>query len=211
MAASTRFIELRKRLRELRLHMLPKRFSATGAYSDRELDRARGYRLLAHAEIEAFLEDITFQAARRSVSSWQTSKKVSDSLFCLVAHYHQGFGIEGTDETAPFPASSRLKVKEAVKEVVDVAMLQYRKIHADNHGVREENLYRLVIPIGVRKGDLDPLWVTNLSEFGKRRGEVAHKTVKVQQQLDPKSEFDAVDGLLEGLKNLDKLIGQLSP
>ena len=38
--------------------MLPEKFSPTGDYSDRQLDRARGFRLLAHAEIEAFLEDI---------------------------------------------------------------------------------------------------------------------------------------------------------
>lgn len=190
--------------------MLPSKFSPTGDYSDRQLDRVRGYRLLAHAEIEAFVEDITFEAAQKSVSKWINTKKVSNSLFCLMAHYHRGFGVEGDEETVPFPASSRPKVKEAIKELVDLAMLQYHKIQADNNGVREKNLYRLILPVGVCKDELDPLWITNLNEFSKRRGDVAHKAVKAQQQIDPRSELEIVKDLLIGLKLLDKLVSELS-
>jgi hypothetical protein len=42
------------------------------------------------------------------------------------------------------------------------------------------------------------------------RGDVAHKSVKAQQQIDPKTEFDRVDALLPGLKTLDELIFDLS-
>src|SRR5437763_1965954 len=103
MPASARFKELKKRLRELRMHMLPATFSPTGDYSDRQLDRARGYRLLAHAEIEAFIEDVTFDAAKKSVSGWDKTKQVSDCLFCLIVNYHHGFKIDGVDEEPPFP------------------------------------------------------------------------------------------------------------
>lgn len=210
MPRSGRFRELEQRLRELRKHMLPHKFSPTGDYGDRQLDRARGYRLLVHAEIEAFIEDVTFDAAKRGVSEWSKTKKVSDSLFCLVTHYHHGFTAEGFDEEPPFPPSSRPKVKDSIKDVVDIAIRQYRKIHDDNHGVKEENLCRLVLPVGVRKDELDQLWITNLSEFGKRRGDVAHKTIKAQQQIDPKSELQVVRDLLAGLKLLDELITNLS-
>ena len=44
MSVSARFKQLRTRLAELREHLLPKSFSLTGDYTDRELDRARGYR-----------------------------------------------------------------------------------------------------------------------------------------------------------------------
>ena len=206
MPTSARFKELKKRLGNLRAHMLPAKFSPTGDYSDRQLDRARGYRLLVHAEIEAYLEDVTFEAAKTGVSEWDKTKKVSDCLFCLITSYHCGFKVEGLDEEPPFPPSSRPSAYEEIKEVVNVAMIQYRKVHADNNGIREKNLLRLILPVGIRKADLDPLWVTNLDEFGKRRGDVAHKAVKVLQQIDPQSELQTVEGLLVGLKKLDELI-----
>src|SRR3546814_13221 len=101
MARSTRFIELKRRLRALRDNMLPAKFSPTGDYSARQLDRTRGYRLLAHAEIEAFIEDVCFEAARTSISNWSKTKNVTDALFCLMAHYHNGFAIPSLDEEPP--------------------------------------------------------------------------------------------------------------
>ncbi len=189
--------------------MLPAKFSATGVYRPRELDRARGFRLLAHAEIEAFIEDITFEIAKQSVSNWVNHRVATESLFCLMAHYHSGFAIDAEDQPT-FPDTSRSKVKEAIQEVVTVALKQYRSIHDHNHGVREENLYRLILPVGIRKDDLDPLWITNLNEFGKGRGDVAHRAVKVQQQIDPRHEWQVVGNLVEGLKHLDELIASLA-
>lgn len=209
MARSARFKELQRRLRELRRHMLPANFSATGEYSPRELDRARGFRLLAHAEIEAFLEDVTFDAAKRSVSAWSRDRTTGDTLFCLIAHYHHGFAVDPL-EAPPFPDSSRPKMKESIKELVDVAMKQYKSIHINNNGVKEDNIVRLILPIGIRKDDLDPLWITNLNEFGKQRGDLAHSTAKAQQQIDPKSEWQVVEDLVLGLRKLDELISDLS-
>jgi hypothetical protein len=189
--------------------MLPAAFSATGVYSARELDRARGFRLLAHAEIEAFIEDVTFEKAKASVSNWDNHQVTSETLFCLLAHYHQGFATDA-DKSPPFPETSRLKVKEAIKEAVTAALKQYRVLQDNNHGVREENLLRLVLPVGVRRDDLDPLWITNLNEFGKKRGDAAHRAVGVQQQIDPRTEWEVVAGVVVGLKKLDELIGALT-
>lgn len=210
MPRSTRFKELQQRLRQLREHMLPGKFSPIGNYSERQLDRTRGYRLLVHAEIEAFIEDITFEAAKKGVSQWTNTKKVSDTLFCLVVHYHHGFAIEGSEEEPAFSAETRPKVKNAIKDVVEIAMRQYRTIHDKNHGIKEVDLCRLVLPVGVRKDELDQLWLTNLDEFGKRRGDVAHKAIKAQQQIDPKSELQVVEDLVKGLRELDELIAKLS-
>lgn len=189
--------------------MLPANFSPTGDYSERELDRARGFRLLAHAEIEAFLEDACFETARASVAAWDRDRTTSNTLFCLIAHYHHGFAADELEQP-PFPDTSRQKVKEAIKEVVTAAMKQYRSIHDNNHGVREDNLTRLILPIGVQKDALDPLWITNLNEFGKQRGDVAHRASRVQQQIDPRTEWQVITNLLVGLQKLDELIGELA-
>lgn len=203
MAKSPRFMELRRRLADLRRHMLPANFSPTGDYSDRQLDRARGYRLLAHAEIEAFIEDITLATAKAAVSDWSNSKKPSNVILCLLAHYHDGYNT-GSGEV--FPVTSRPKTKEAIKEIVQVALKQYVALHDQNHGIREDNFNKLVLPMGIRRDELDPTWLTDLDQFGKRRGDVAHKAVKAQQQIDPRAELQDVNKLLIGLELLDSLI-----
>lgn len=46
---------------------------------------------------------------------------------------------------------------------------------------------------------------TRRRNIGKRPGDVAHKTVKAQQQIGPKSELQIVDALLIGLEKLGGL------
>ena len=75
MAHSARFRELRARIRELRKHFLPRRFDDTGSYSARQFDRARAFRLLAHAEIESYLEDVAFDAANNAFRVWIDSQR----------------------------------------------------------------------------------------------------------------------------------------
>lgn len=186
--------------------MLPGTFSPTGDYSERQLDRARGFRLLAHAEIEAFIEDITLSAAKSAVAEWVKNRKPSEVILCLLAHYHDGYDTGAGEQ---FAATSRPKTKEAIGEIVQVALVQYIALHDQNHGIRESNFNKLVLPIGIRRDDLDPTWLTNLDQYGKRRGDVAHKTVKAHQQIDPRAEFQDVRDLLTGLELLDSLVLKL--
>jgi hypothetical protein len=163
--------------------------------------------MLAHAEIEAFLEDLGFEKAKSVVDDWRRTKRTTDALFCLVAHYHSGFEVADEEGLPPkFEVSSRKRVKDQIEEVADRALNQYGAIVSQNHGVREENLLRIILPIGIRRSDLDPTWVTDLQEFGKRRGTVAHKAVSAHRNIDPQQEWSDVKKLLEGLKKLDGLV-----
>jgi len=209
MPASLRFRELCKRLHELRRHFLPLNFSPTGTYNDRVRDRARGYRLLAHAEIEAFIEDIAKNALVAQTSSWKKTRKATTLIVSFLASYHAGFS-SCEDDPTTLPVTSRPLVKERVDEAIDKAMTQYMHRLADNHGVRLDNLRRLLLPIGVELVALDQTWLTNIDEFGKRRGEVAHKAVGVQQAIDPQTEYQQVQALIDGLKELDGIVARLA-
>jgi len=86
MSNSSEFRYLRKRLRELRLRFLPRKFSPTGDYSDLQYDRARAYRLLSHAEIESYFEELALKTAVSAFEEWETSQVLSRPILGMLAY-----------------------------------------------------------------------------------------------------------------------------
>lgn len=211
MSLSKRFKEMRDRLRELRMHMLPEKFSLTGDYTERQLDRARGYRLLVHAEIESYLEDVVKQASINGISKWKNNNKPSVMLISFLASFHSNWdAVEefGTEQINRSPKPRN--IGEKVNEIINLAQIQYINIIKNNHGVREKNLKSLICPIGIEMDDLDQTWISNLDSFGSLRGEVAHNTKKTTAQINPSDEHERVKALLIGLRDLDSKIFLLS-
>lgn len=208
MPNSNRYRQLTGRLTKLRKHFLPKVFSPTGVYSDRQLDFARAYRLLAHAEFESFVEDIVWGAAVKKVSSWKNQRKSSDLIVCFLSCYHTDWNNEVDEEVTAIqsPKEHIKAAKESAETVIDRAMNQFRSLVDKNHGVREASIKKIVIPVGVRWSELDQTWLNTVDTFGKLRGEVAHKAIGVQQQIDPQTEHQNVQILIVGFKTLDELI-----
>src|SRR5690242_16726393 len=91
-ARSTRYRALLPRLSELRGHLLPAKFDPTSPYSDRQYDRVRGYRLLAHAEIEACIEDLVRDTVIAAWTGWSTDARPRTCLMALVAYYEGDLG-----------------------------------------------------------------------------------------------------------------------
>lgn len=205
MPKSDLFRELLARLTELRKHFLPSKFSPTGTYRERNYDRARAYRLLVHAEIEHYLERIAERAVLDCIKNWRADKTASDIIICLLASYHSGWG-DDSENSEALPITSKNNIKAGVDKVIQNTLDQYMHILRTNHGIREENLKNIFIPIGIRFVDLDPTWLIDITSFGKDRGEVAHRSNKAQQAIDPKTEYERVKVLIIGLGELDQLV-----
>lgn len=207
MANSVRFEEMSTRLTELHRHLLPTVFSATGEYSDEELDRARGYRLLVHAEIEAYLEDISRAVVTNAIRLWKHDKQPTFSIIAFLASYHSGWSVgdDVNNEEIVKLARSR-SIKDSIDEIIDLAQIQFIKKLNNNHGVREKNLKSLMLPTGVDIDDIDSTWITNLDDFGKLRGDLAHKTKSATDEINPMDEYTRVKSLLKGLQDLDQCI-----
>ncbi|MFO7578984.1 MAG: HEPN domain-containing protein [Nitrosomonas halophila] len=205
-----RFREMQARLTELRHHMLPAKFSSTGDYNDRQLDRTRGYRVLVHAEIESYLEDIAREAVTLAIQEWKSNRKPSTILLAFLAAYHSGWNTndERENEDIVRLAKARSRVKDSINEAIDVAQKQYITSVRDNHGVKEKNFKRLIIPLGIEIDELDGTWLTNLDNFGASRGDTAHKTKRATGQINPEDEYKTVKRLVKGLKELDEKILQ---
>lgn len=210
MAVSDRFKELSSRVGELRKHMLPRKFSPTGNYNDRELDRARGYRLLVHAEFESYLEDISKDVVTKAISKWKNDKTPSTILIAFLALYHSSWNVndEVTNNEIIEIAKSR-KNKDSVEKIIDLAQSQFSQKVRDIHGIKEKNFKTLILPTGIDLCDIDGTWLTNLDNFGKLRGEVAHNTKRATGQINPQDEHNRVKLLLIGLEQLDRQISEI--
>jgi hypothetical protein len=202
--ATARYRELERRLKKLRTRFLPKAFSPTGSYTDRVLDHARGYRLLVHAEIEAYLEERAQKIVNDSVKFFQVDGRPRHVLMNLLSFHLIQEQISGQQLKDIYAKKARY-----CDSTLSKAQTAYNHVIATNHGIREYNLLQILLPLGIEAAKIDSAWLSTLDTFGIRRGEVAHKSIKTHQLINPQDEFNTAQILLKGLKDLDDELGKL--
>lgn len=201
MARSARYRALLPRLTELRRHLLPVRFDPTLPYSNRQVDRIRGYRLLAHAEFEACIEDLVRSTVDAAWTGWQMDGKPRTALIALVAYYEGDLG--GPPDTLT-PAQQSKKALVHLADRIDKARNYHvNQVVRRNDGIRERNLLALLLPVGVLERDLDKTWLATIDSFGGLRGDTAHQSGRAQQLPDPQQELQSVQAIAVGLGKLD--------
>ena len=199
MANSTRYRKLRARIGELRRHFLPSRFDATGDYSARQFDRARAFRLLAHAEIECFLEDVAFDTANEAFQAWKKRGIITRPLVAMVAYAEENLGPVPERKTGN---DFDIRMRRSLN-----GFNSYAK--SRNHGIRERDVLKLLLPVGIDEQDIDSTWLATTSSFGSTRGDTAHRSNQVDQPPDPRNELSIVTQILEGLADIDERLLKL--
>jgi hypothetical protein len=148
---------------------LPALPSPTGDYTEEELDHARGYRLLVHAEIEAFLEDRCKSIANATLKNFRAGGRPSYTLLNLIAfHFVQ------SSLTESFVKDVFASNKKHCQDAATQATSTYNWVLTKNNGIREKNFLRMVLPLGIAPIDIDSAWLSTIDSFGVNRGEVAH-------------------------------------
>lgn len=207
MALSPEYLGLCKRIAELRRNLLPAAFDPLGNYAPDVLDNARGFVALAHAEIEAFLEERCLIVAKESVSRWMASRASSRVTFALFAICYTGWTeIGGRADDLP-----KLTDEQKVEARLGTALKQYQHVVDNNHGIKEDNLKKLLVPLSIRLvGDLDMTWLNNMSSFGTDRGRIVHQRWSANQPPDPKGALRTLwKEIVPGLRHLDKVLTAL--
>jgi hypothetical protein len=175
-------VQLKSRIEQLEVHLLPS-IDPTGTYSEKDNDLVRGFCLLSHAEIEAYLEDITIENVTRAYIKWDNNKTDISPIIFHLAY------------------SLRSEKKEPPYSMVVLSYLQLKKTIEKNHGIKEDNINNFFRPIGFQ---MDETLKTTLNEFGKARGEIAHTSFQTQQPLDPLTEKNSVGQIVLSLKVFDE-------
>lgn len=214
---SQRFQQLSCRIAELRSHLLPAEFSEVGEYAedaDQVTVRGLSYRVLAHAEIEAYFEDRVVEIAKEAIKAWKEARHLSRTLLYMVAF--SGREMRRPPESLTSPTENKAKewptLLDPSQRLRDCVTCYVQAVQMENHGIREHNLLSMLLPVGVDCSDLDPVFITDLDSFGARRGEAAHTSsnlAQVRQGVNPKDEHARVEGLLKGLEPIDDILNNL--
>ncbi|MGW4273789.1 HEPN domain-containing protein [Streptomyces seoulensis] len=199
--ASSRFQELEKRIGELRQCFLPKDFDPTGLYDDAVYEHTRAFRVLAHAEFESFIEDRVVEVIDEAVSDWKAGGFISLSLLAAVAYRESVSPIasslsEATARPARYPTLEG-RVDAARSDI-------HRYARNQNHGIKEKNLLRLLLPVGIQESDMNSAWVSATESWATARGDAAHKGAKMQVRPDPQNELKTVGIVLDGFRDVDE-------
>lgn len=205
---SEHYRELVSSLDELREHLLPQEFDAGGDYPDKVFTGVVAFRLLSHAAIEDYLEARVIEIAIRASSHSNSTGDISLPAAHLASFNDMKFGSPPASLAPPRPNQNAGWPEriDLVARVVKSSSLFVKFAQKDNHGVKEKNLMMLLIPVGLKHSDIDPLLVSELDNFGERRGDFAHSSASkhVRNSPNPEDELNNVLGLLVMLEDLDE-------
>lgn len=211
MPKSARFRILTKELNRLKKQFIPK-IKPGGSYSNRQLALTLAYRVLVHAEIEAYFEDRVWEVVLNAKNNWDSQGKTCRILICLLAFSGQMMEVP-PDTLSPTKGSKKmLEVKIKINKKIDSAIESFKRVIDHNHGIKEANILALLLPIGINSDDLDPAWLSTMNTFGEERGVVAHTsaTSTTIQAPDPANELDRVEQIIvPELCKVDELINKL--
>jgi hypothetical protein len=196
--ASRTFRTLELRINKLKKHFLPKKTSLTGDYSLRQTDLMRGFRLLAHAEMESYLEERATAVAAAAVARYHNTAEPDEVILHLVAFYTNKSDLSEGEFKRIYD-----NMQNHPRAVLGKASKTFARRVGTNHGIREYNILQLLLPVGFDVNDIDATWLASMNSFGLSRGAVAHGTYKAQQTIDPVAERKTVDDLLKGMEKID--------
>lgn len=195
---------MRKAITKSRHALLPGKFDPTGTYRspDKVHYRALSFRIMVHAEIEAYLEDRSHEVLNAAWTHWKATRVPSETVICLLGY---------SDVTLKLPPDSlgggQNKLSyESIETPLQKAYSVWLTNSRENHGIKEANVLALVLPLGIEHTKLDTTLLNDLSSYGSARGLVAHTSnYTITQYADPRNEFNTATKLATALEKLDEL------
>lgn len=192
-----KYIGLQNRLKKLRSVYLPKTFSPTGSYSDTVYEKVCAYKVLAHAEMEYYFEEIALSIAKKAYLKWQSSNKASTPLLSLVAYYDGHF-------PSPPDLHDGNNSEKDIDWRINTSYTSYNKqIRSSNHGIKETNILSIFLPIGIKISDIDEGLLLSLNNFGIERGLIAHST-RASTLQSPNDALTAVNNIMTYIDAFDQ-------
>jgi hypothetical protein len=200
-----------KRLRELdtqcwlfRRKYLPRKFSNTGNYTNEQYRDAAIFRLLVHAELETYFEQLALEILGKALHNINngTTCKAGAALVSLYSSDKMHGMPTQKDEMRPssFLVRTQLACANDLRRKVDT-----------NRGVKSYNILQMFIPLGMDETAIDEQLLVDLNTLASKRGDVAHHAMHDLKSLpDPKEEMELTKRIVKSLVSFEKLVANLT-
>ena len=193
--ASRRYNKLVYRITSIERNLLPP-IKILGNYTKKESDLIRSYILLAHAEVESYLEDIAKEKAKSALDKWNGSRKKSNCLLSLMTFMGGEINWSSANNNTKYELATRL----------NRTVVHYIATLDKNHGIKSNNVLNILLPLGIEINEFDQAWLATMDSFGSFRGELAHTTHSTQAQIDLVTERNRINNqILPELDVIDTL------
>lgn len=199
MAKSRRLNQLLSRIAFLENNILPAE-RIDGNYTKKESDLIKSYLLLVHAEIESYFEDRVMEKVDSAFSKWTLTRKRSTCLKSVLAFSGNDLSYEHIRKSDSNDIEFRM----------NKAVNHFKSIINKNNGVKQNDILKLFIPVGIELNELDGTWLNVMESFGSTRGNIAHNSLRVHIQIDRNTEKNRINNqIIPEIERLDELIKKL--
>ena len=198
-----RITDLKNNIIKIESSFLPPQ-NPMGTYNEQEALSINAYISLVHSEIENYLESEVLQVCDLSVNQYNstgTINKVILGLLCFT-----GLPSIETPDLKNCQKIEDYKIDNRVKKARD---LFYNKVKTRNNGIKEKDILSLLLPIGYSLDSLDDLFLAEMNDFGKQRGEIAHTSninIVTNNQIDPYSTKTRINEIIAQLEIIENNI-----
>lgn len=189
MPGSVLLKDLQKRVDSLKQGLL--NFESTDSLIPENQDKLKSFKILVHAEIEYYIENMVREVLSFIEKQWREKKKIHPSLLYLILFSSAKF--EGEKVLADLTNENR----------INKIIISFKDRIFNNNGIKEKDLMKLLVPLGINFKELDSTWLSTIDSYCKSRGDIAHQSYSVYAQLDRDTEKKNVDHIIEGIKKLD--------
>lgn len=201
------FENLKKQLDNARYNFIPEIKKDFSEYSEKELHHVFAYCIICHAEIENYIETVIREKIQSNIKILKSGKGRYKFGINVLCWYVFNCAVSETDKSLQKIKDKYEDIfKSPTKTILEECQTALNKLISANNGIKEDNLTKLLAPIGIGVPELDQEWLNNMNSFGTQRGSYAHNSCGTHLRIDPFEAVDKVNTLVAGLEDFDKRI-----
>lgn len=165
------YLRLVKQIKSYREIFLPTDLSINP--DDRDVVMLRAFVLHCFAEIQSYMEDVCKAIAIKSMRSWLDDGLTSKTTVAMLRYTDCALR-QAPKLLHPSKDDKNGNLLLDLSKVVQKHYSNYFAIIEENNGVREGDLIRILLPIGIQSNDISENLKVDLTNLTKRRGGYAH-------------------------------------
>ena len=204
---SVPFDNLKSQLNKARESFIPETKKDFSEYSEKELHHVFAYCIICHAEIENYIESVIRERIQLNIKTLKSGKGKYKFGINVLCWYVFNCAVSEADKSLQKIKDKYDDIfKSPTKTIIEECQIALNKMISANNGIKEENLTKLLAPIGIGIPELDQEWLNNMNSFGTQRGNYAHNSCGTHLRIDPFEAVAKVNTLVAGLETFDKRI-----